>query len=78
MKLCANCRWQKDGLFCRAPQNLETDPVTGRQVTKGASTCWAHRNSIGSCWLLCRIEGLCGREGRWFVPADAAAKGGAK
>ena len=75
MKLCVNCMWRRDN-YCRAPQNLETDLVTGQQLPKRWPQCISHRTDAG--WLLSRLEGLCGREGRWFAPADAAVKGGAK
>jgi len=76
MKLCINCMWRR-GEYCRAPQNLTVDPVTGDQKPKWLATCERHRLGRCSGWFSCRTEGTCGREGRWFVPADAAEKGGA-
>jgi len=70
IKLCINCKWYNNSL-CDAPQNIKLDPVTGQIVHKGYHMCLTHRINIKPKfinYILTRIFGICGYEGRWFEP----------
>ena len=70
MKLCKDCKW-RDGHQCVAPQNSSgIDPVNGGKAAGRIVTCEAQRTGSFTGWFLCRVTGLCGKEGRWFTPND--------
>lgn len=78
MKLCKDCAFGRDSLwaFCRCSKNLEGDAellataalITGRVhsiiINPGARRSCAVLRSEG--WLVSRLNGTCGKSGRWF------------
>lgn len=73
-KHCVNCKHAQNTqdfggrhACCRAPKNVERfDGVTGARVWRYHACKFQREDN----WLVCRIYGLCGREGRWFEPKD--------
>ena len=64
-KFCINCKWQ-NGIYCKSPKiPTELNPVTG-ESKPWLNRCESHRTGYFTSWLGCRLNGLCGKEGRWF------------
>ena len=64
MEICIDCE-HESGLWCiKQKDKVSVNVVTGVE-TANLLTC--SRQRIGG-WLVCRIRGLCGKEGRWFEP----------
>jgi len=77
MKLCKDCKWRQD-IYCRAPQNMKSvSPVDGEVSAIWLECCISHRTGGFTSWLGCRMNGLCGKEGRWFEAKTQSAASGA-
>ena len=69
IKLCKDCRhYYPDGWCSRVVSYNKIDLVTGEQRPNRRLEICSHER--GSWWLMTRIEGACGKEGRFWEPKE--------
>jgi hypothetical protein len=82
---CTTCKWhapQAMASDCIAPQNIDHSWMAYRARSQGAaglapddrvSFRYMVTNLRGSGWIETRVHNHCGREGRWWAPAEGQA-----
>ena len=75
VKLCKDCKWcKKPGPLarCCSPKNVinRVDRTGFNTTERKYDYCETQRMDLLGGWLFCRLDGSCGKEGRWWEPVQ--------